>query len=65
LNEEKELIYSKWPKDLWAPLFFMVIGLIFAGIIAAYVICAYVDQFVADLPDPSRDLGYFLSTSPL
>ncbi|MHC1680551.1 MAG: hypothetical protein AB9860_04795 [Methanomassiliicoccales archaeon] len=65
MNEEKEMINSKWPKDLWAPLVLMVIGLIFASIFAAYVTYAYMDQFVADLPDPSRDFTYFLSTISL
>ncbi len=65
MNEEKELIHSKWPRDLWAPLLFMVIGLVFASILATYVIYVYVDQFVADLADPARDLSYFLSTISL
>lgn len=65
MNEGKEIVNSKWPRDLWVPLLVLVIGLIFASIFAAYVIYAYVDQFVADLPDPSRDFSYFLSTISL
>ncbi len=56
---------SKWPKDLWAPLLFMVIGLVFAIIFAAYVIYAYVDQFIVDVPDPSGDFHYFLESTSL